>query len=273
MGYLVWEEAEAHQVMPRVSIVEKSELFLKAIVEGVPPSLVNSLRRVIISELPVMAIDTVVVVNNTSVMYDEFLAQRLGLIPLTTPLHSLPTYEECATGVADPTECGTRLVLQVTADGDVTVYSGDLVSDRPDVVPVYKDIPIVKLVKGQSIVIEAYAKLGIAKDHAKWQAATASYYYYPKVVIKDEKCREICKEICPDIEDPVKCTFNRAWTCKDLCKGGLDVEWEKNKYIFWAESFGNYDVDVALKEAFRILKRKFEAFAEELVKKASAGER
>ncbi|RFA94684.1 DNA-directed RNA polymerase subunit D [Pyrobaculum aerophilum] len=256
--------------MARATVVERGEYFLKAVVEGVPPSLVNSLRRVIISELPVMAIDNVVVVNNTSVMYDEMLAHRLGLIPLTTPLQSLPPYEDCVSGLADPSECSTRLTLQVTAEGDTTIYSGDLASDRPDVVPVYKDIPIVKLVKGQSIVLEAYAKLGVAKDHAKWQAATASYYYYPKVVVKSENCREMCKEICRQLENPIECSFNKAWTCKDLCKEGLEVTWDKNKYVFWVESFGNYDVNTALREAFRILKRKFAVFAEELFRRASS---
>jgi DNA-directed RNA polymerase subunit D len=259
--------------MPQARVVEKSGLFLKAVVEGVPPTLINSLRRVIISELPVMAIDSVVVVNNTSVMYDEMLAHRLGLIPLTTPLSALPPIEDCVSGLADPSECSARLTLQVTADGDLTVYSGDLVSERPDVAPVYKDIPIVKLVKGQSIVLEAYAKLGVARDHAKWQAALASYYYYPRVEVRNEECRERCREICAKLEDPIECTFNKAWTCKNLCKDGLEVTWERNKYVFWVESFGNYDVETALREAFRILKKKFAFFAEELSRKASVVEK
>ncbi|MEM4080854.1 MAG: DNA-directed RNA polymerase subunit D [Pyrobaculum sp.] len=250
--------------MPEVTVVEKSPLFLRAIVEGVPPSLINSLRRTIISELPVVAIDSVVIVNNTSVMYDEMLAHRLGLIPLTTPIQSLPPIEDCESGLADPAECGAKLSLEVNADVDTTVYSGDLKSDRPEITPVYKDIPIVKLVKGQSVVLEAYAKLGRAKNHAKWQAATASYYYYPRVVVKDEKCREVCKEICRNIEDPLECSFNKAWTCKDLCKDGIEVEWERDRYVFWVESFGNYDVDTALKEAFRILKKKYQDFLTQL---------
>lgn len=252
----------------RVEVVEKNNLFLKAVVEGVRPSLINSLRRVIISELPVMAIESVVMVNNTSVMYDEFLAHRLGLIPLTTPLDALPRIEECESGLADPSECSVRLVLQVTADSDMTVYSRHLASDRPDIVPVNGDIPVVKLVKGQSVVLEAYARLGRAKEHAKWQAALASYYYYPKVTVKKEECREVCREVCKNLEDPIECTFNKAWTCKDLCKDGIEVEWEENKYVFWVESFGNYDVNTALREAFRILKGKFTSFWEALSRKA-----
>ena len=256
--------------MPKVSIVEKSQFFAKAVVEGVPPSLINSLRRVIISELPVLAIDSVVVVNNTSVMYDEMLAHRLGLIPLTTPLKDLPPIEDCESGLVDPSECTVRLTLRVNATGDVVVYAGDLVADRPDVAPVYKDIPIVKLVEGQSVVVEAYAKLGRARDHAKWQAALASYYYYPKVVVKREECREMCKEVCRNLENPLECTFNKATTCKEMCGDGIVVEWEKDKYVFWIESFGNYDAETALREAFRILKKKFEDFLDALSRKAEA---
>lgn len=256
--------------MPAVKVVERTPLFLKAVIEGAYPSLVNSLRRVIISELPVMAIDTVIVVNNTSVMYDEMLAHRLGLIPLTTPLQSLPPIEDCESGLADPSECTVRFTLQVNADGEVTVYSGDLVSERPDVVPVHKDIPIVKLVKGQSIVLEAYAKLGRARGHAKWQAALASYYYYPRVEVRDESCRERCREVCRDLTNPLECTFNKAMTCRDLCGDKLHVDWERNKYVFWVESFGNYDVDTALREAFRILKRKYSLFLDALARKSSS---
>ncbi|MCC6019811.1 MAG: DNA-directed RNA polymerase subunit D [Thermoproteaceae archaeon] len=255
--------------MPAVKVVEKTPLFLKAIVDGVSPSLVNALRRVIIAELPALAIDTVIVITNTSAMYDEMLAHRLALIPLTTPLHALPSIEDCETGVVDPSECTVRLTLNVTASDDVMVYSGHLVSDRPDVAPVYKEVPIVKLVKGQSIVLEAYARLGRARDHAKWQAALASYYYYPRVVIKDDRCREICKDICKNLEDPLECTFNRAWACKDICGDGLVVEWDKYKYVFWIESFGNYDIDTVLRETFSIIKKKMSRFLETLMQRAA----
>ncbi|ABL87875.1 DNA-directed RNA polymerase, subunit D [Pyrobaculum islandicum DSM 4184] len=256
--------------MPKATIVEKTPLFLKAVIEGAYPSLVNSIRRVIISELPVMAIDYVVIVSNTSVMYDEMLAHRLGLVPLTTPLQALPPIEDCETGLVDPSECTVRLMLQINAESDKIVYSGDLVSERPDVVPVYKDIPIVKLVKGQSIILEAYAKLGRAKEHAKWQAALASYYYYPRIKVLDEKCKEECKDICKELTNPFECTFNKAWTCRDICGDRLIVEWDRYKYVFWVESFGNYDVETALREAFRILKKKFSDFITTLTQKAGS---
>jgi DNA-directed RNA polymerase I and III subunit RPAC1 len=49
---------------------------------GVDASIANSLRRIIISEVPTVAIESVYVYNNTSIMQDEVLASRLGLVPI-----------------------------------------------------------------------------------------------------------------------------------------------------------------------------------------------
>ncbi|AEA13299.1 RNA polymerase, insert [Thermoproteus uzoniensis 768-20] len=259
--------------MPSAKVLERDNLHLKLYIEGVKPSLINSIRRIIISEVPVFAIDQVLIVNNTSSMYDEMLAHRLGLIPLTTPLDLFPKIEECETGMVDPAECTVRFTLQVTADDAKTVYSGDLVSDHPDVKPVYPDIPIVKLVKGQSISLEAYARLGRAKEHAKWQAGLATYYYFPKLIVKgeDPQCLAQCKSICPDAFgnslnefNPYKCTFGKLKTCENLCGGLLAVDWDRFKYIMNIESYGNMDVDKMLSEAFRIFKVKLNTFLETL---------
>ncbi|MGA2665164.1 MAG: DNA-directed RNA polymerase subunit alpha, partial [Nitrososphaerales archaeon] len=55
-----------------------------------------------------------------------------------------------------------------------TVLSSDLVSEDSEIRPVSPNIPIVKLAAGQSVKLEAYARLGRAKEHAKWQPATTS---------------------------------------------------------------------------------------------------
>ena len=44
----------------------------------------NALRRIMISEVPTMTIDLVEVRENTSALHDEFLAHRLGLVPLVS---------------------------------------------------------------------------------------------------------------------------------------------------------------------------------------------
>ncbi|MFB6469900.1 MAG: DNA-directed RNA polymerase subunit D [Vulcanisaeta sp. AZ3] len=262
--------------MVSVKAIDRSDLYLKAIIDGATPPLVNSLRRVLISDVPVLAIDEVIILDNTSVLYDEVIAHRLAMIPVKTDLSKLPKIEECEQELVDPSLCQVRFELNVEAKELTVVYSRDLKSDDPEVKPVYEDIPIVKLIPGQKVVLEAYAKLGRARDHAKWQAGLASYYYYPRVTVvgkANEGCR-VCTEICNGaleigddgsviVNDAMKCTFNKWKTCEQVCPA-IRVDWDENKYVFWVESFGNMPVEDMIKEGFRILKGEFQEFVNEL---------
>ncbi len=266
--------------MVSVRVLEKDEYYLKAIIEGVTPPLVNALRRAIISDVPVLAIDEVIILDNTSVLYDEVLAHRLAMIPIKTDLNKFPKIEECEEELVDPILCQVKFELNVEAKDFMIVYSKDLKSEDPDIRPVFEDIPIVKLAPGQRVVLEAYARLGRGRKHAKWQPGIAAYYYYPKVEIVGkaiEGCKA-CLEFCDGLEirddgtivirDPLKCTFNQWKACEQICPS-IKVEWDENKYVFWIESFGNMSVDDMLKEAFRQLKLKFEEFIREIEIEAS----
>ncbi len=258
-----------------VRILEQNDRYLKFVISGLTPPLVNAFRRVLLADVPVLAIDEVVILDNTSIMFDEVLAHRLAMIPLKTDLRKLPKIEECEEGIVDPSQCTVKIELQVEAKEPMIVYSRDLKPEDPAFGPVYEDIPIVKLAKGQRIILEAYARLGRAREHVKWQACLAAYYYYPDVKVVDptnRKCYEICREICPDavdwkddklvIIDVEKCTFNRWKTCEQVCEGALKVDWKENTYVFWIESFGNMPMRDLVEEAFRILRKKFEDFLE-----------
>lgn len=123
-----------------------------------------------------MAVDEVVILENSSVLYDEILAHRLGLIPLTTDLkgYVLPQDCDCKTSLGC-SKCRVLLVLDAVATDEVkTIYSGDLISEDNLVKPKLSNIPIVKLAVNQKIKLEAYAKLGKGRDHAKWQPVTVS---------------------------------------------------------------------------------------------------
>lgn len=67
---------------PKIEIVDIKNDVIKFMLTKTDISVANALRRVMISEVPTMAIDLVEIENNTSVLHDEFIAHRLGLIPL-----------------------------------------------------------------------------------------------------------------------------------------------------------------------------------------------
>lgn len=123
-----------------------------------------------------MAIDDVVILENSSVMFDELVAHRLGLIPLKTDLNRYNLPEECdCKNPLGCQKCRVLLVLDAEANDKVrTVNSSDLVSEDPDTKPIADNVPIVKLAPGQKIKLEAYARLGKGSEHATWQPASAS---------------------------------------------------------------------------------------------------
>src|SRR2546425_7988787 len=165
-----------------IKLLSKEQETLRFVLSDVSPAFANALRRIMISEIPVMAIDGVMILENNSVMYDEILAHRLGLIPVTTDSsYNLPEDCTCKSELGCE-KCRASFSLEVEAtDPAEVVYSAHLKPEDPDVRPVSDKIPIVKLAQGQKIKLEAYARLGRGRSHAKWQPASAcTYSYDPK---------------------------------------------------------------------------------------------
>jgi len=171
-----------------VQILEERGDLLRFILRESFPAFANALRRAVLADVPVMAIEDVIFVENSSVMYDEILAHRLGLIPLKTDLDSYVLREECdcKSDLGCP-KCTASFVLEAEAtEQTVTIYSGDL-KPATGVAPVSDKVPIVKLAPGQKVRLEAYARLGRGSEHAKWQAASvAAYKYLPMVTLRPE---------------------------------------------------------------------------------------
>jgi DNA-directed RNA polymerase subunit D len=159
-----------------VKVIEQSESRVALQLEGIDRSYANAVRRFCISEVPAMAIDDVVILENSSVLYDEILAHRLGMIPIKTDLERYILPEKCDCGTPlGCNKCRVLLVLDAGAqDRAKTVYSGDLVSEDREARPISAGVPIVKLAPGQTVKLEAYARLGRGREHAKWQPATVS---------------------------------------------------------------------------------------------------
>ncbi len=160
----------------KTKVIEDTGNSVVIQLDGVDRSYANAVRRFCLAEVPSMAIDDVVILENSSVLYDEILAQRLGMVPIRTDLTRYILPEKCDCG--SPLGCHKcRVLFVLDAKGKEkvsTVLSGDLVSEDRDVRPVSESIPIVKLAQGQSVKLEAYARLGRGKEHAKWQPATVS---------------------------------------------------------------------------------------------------
>jgi len=157
----------------KIKILEKGDSRVRFNISGISIGTANALRRIVISMVPVMAIETVTFYDNNSILVDEVLAHRLGLIPLKTDLKTYNLVSECSCKGRGCAKC--TAVLSLDVEGPKTVYTKDMKSNDPNIAPVYGNMPIVKLAAGQKIRLECNAQLGIGKEHMKWQGGLASY--------------------------------------------------------------------------------------------------
>ena len=145
-----------------VQYIDRDERSARFVVRPISPAMANGLRRAMIADVPTLAIDTVRFVENTSVMFDEQLGLRLGMVPLSTP--------------PDEFEAGDSVTLSLDVSGPATAYSGDLVSADSMVEPADENIPIIELKESQRLELEAEAVLDHGKTHAKHQGGVAVGY-------------------------------------------------------------------------------------------------
>ena len=119
-----------------IRFLEKSKdgMTMSFLIRGVSPSFVNSIRRAILEEVPTMAIEDVEIRKNSSILYDEMVAHRLGLIPLKTDLKSYNIREECQCKGEGCARCQVILTLKPSSAG--YVYAQELKSKDESIVPV-----------------------------------------------------------------------------------------------------------------------------------------
>jgi len=156
-----------------VEFIDRDEREARFLVRGVTPAFANGIRRAMVADVPTLSIDEVRVIENSSVMFDEQIALRLGLVPLTTP---------------DDYEIGETVTLALDVEGPGTAYSGDLVSADGQVEPADKNIPIIDLkdLEGsetpQRLEVEAEAVLDRGREHAKHQGGVAVGYRHLQTI-------------------------------------------------------------------------------------------
>ena len=232
---------------PIIEIIELKDDFIKFVLSGTDASVANSLRRVMIAEVPTIAIDLVEIDDNTTVLHDEFLAHRLGMIPLVSTAVSSFNYSNACDCDNGCNKCQVEFSLKVknTSDSTMLVTAADLIvtgdsadayndvkpiqsSDAASDMSTNSDIVIVKLGKNQSLSLRAIAKKGIGKEHSKWSpVCVATFQYDPSVRIDrailsqlDSAQQNAIAESCPTrvyaydedirevvVEDASKCMY------------------------------------------------------------------
>ena len=150
--------------MSSIQVINTNSKKISIKLKGVSLEYANALRRICLNGVPVFAIDTVDIIENTSVMADEDLAHRLGMIPLKTELSRFNDPDSRVMFILDSGEIETTKIVTTAA----------LSTNDDAVKPISDKIPIASLAPGQRIKFEAYAKLGRGTEHAKWNSANIS---------------------------------------------------------------------------------------------------
>ncbi len=266
-----------------VKILEEKDNTLRFLLKGTGHAYANALRRAMMAEVPVMAIEDVIIIENTSVLYDEVIAHRLGLVPIKTDLDAYVLPEECdCKSELGCSKCRASFTLEAEAvDEPVMVYSSALQAEG-DAKPVSGGIPIVKLAPMQKLKIEAYARLGRGLEHAKWQPTSAcAYKYLPKVTLNAENLANPDEviQVCPTdvyaqdpeskitVRDELACTL-----CMDCVEKAVPVdpkktfpikiEGDETSYLFYVESTGAIPPKRITEEAAKVLDKKATTLAD-----------
>lgn len=226
-----------------MKVLNEDEKTLVLVSEKETPALLNAVRRAVISEVPAMAIAEVDFYENNSALFNEYLANRIGLVPLS--------WED---GVEDEARVSFSLNVEAVEEPK-TVYSRDLVSSDEKIKVYSENIPIIVLNKGQKVRLEAFAVKGTAKTHARFQSALASYGKAGEFKAS-EKCKKCSSPLIP---------FEGVVGKKDLpensflCANCAKPEGDGKEFLFVIESFNNLSAREQYERALKAMEEKAKA--------------
>ncbi len=230
-----------------VDIASATENELVFDLSGVDTSIANALRRIMLAEVPTVAIENVWITTNSGIIQDEVLAHRVGLVPIKVDPRLLKYVQDDAGETDEDTlvfhlNVHNRNAGEVVEQGDTSTFvgpSGNVLSGHLTWIPiesqtetfalggvsvVYPDILLAKLGPGQAIEFEAHCRKGVGKDHAKFQpVATVAYRLLPEISLSEDifdDSARMLKSLCPsgvfDIEEigsEIKAKVSRPRNC------------------------------------------------------------
>jgi DNA-directed RNA polymerase subunit D len=235
----------------------------KYVVKGASPAFINAVRRSMMLHMPCLAIEDVSIYENDSVMFDEFLAHRLGMLPIKMDSKGYKLKDK------------VKMVLE--KEGPCTVYSKDIKSTDPKIEVTDKNIPITKLSKGQKLKLEMQAVVLSGKEHAKWQPAVVGYREMPSLDVSKE-CNECgdCVKICPvnileiksrkvAMTKQEECSLCGA--CVDTCKKeALKLQFDGSTFVFIIEPITGMNAKEVVGGAVKALLEKSKEYSKALQK-------
>lgn len=264
--------------MVKVTVRELTPRKAKLLIEDANPYFVNSLRRILVAEVPKLAIHDVILYDNNSGLFDEMVAHRVGLLPLPTDLGLLSFRDKCVCNGAGCPNCTVRYTL--SKEGPGMVYSRDLQPENSKFAVADPDVPIVELLKGQRVILEAEAILGRGRDHAKWQPTSGVGYRYVPVVkntkenvdglfnaarlVAVDAARIKTREEVFDA-DGIPALSDAALDLAEK-QFGVGVRWDETRFQFRFETDGSLTPQQALLKAVEIMKGRLEEFEEKASK-------
>lgn len=239
--------------MKKISSKENQLVFSAEIDE----SLANAVRRYL-AQIPIVAIDEVEISKNDSPLYDETVAQRMGLIPLKMPSGSVKDKE---------------FKMKLVSSTEGFVKSGEI---KGDLKVVYEEMPITFLNKGQEIEMTAVAKAGKGSQHSKFTPGLMFYRNSSEITLDKEFLNEI-KSVFPKVEvkekgNKIIVSDSQKEEVADFCDGlaqksAKEIEIKYNpELIITLESFGQIAVDDIFKKAIEELQKDLEKVEKEISK-------
>ena len=269
----------------KVKLRQNEKFFAQVEFIDVNYSFVNSIRRSLVSMVPCLAIHEVDFhmgslgayvdeesgeekeYESISAMFNEIVAHRIGMLPIPTDEKTIEAFGD---SIGDDSK-QPEIMYSLHKQGPCTVYSGDLepVNGDTSLTIPETSVPIVKLAEGQAILVYAKAKMGTAKQHAKWQTAVAPRFYQaPTLTVSSGKGSKTVIDVAGKenfkkkgknhiIEDPVKAheaikKLESLWNDEDA-QNAMTITRNKTHFILEFETTGAMEAKLALEQALKSL--------------------